>query len=91
MGTVKVSKMSKMHEPPHAYILILFKFRLSRSALLAKNLHLFEVKEVRVIRRLARQELKEVSDVCFVRQMVIYMPHGGIVFNSERSDNYNNF
>ena len=47
--SVKVSKMSKMHEPPHAYILILFKFRLSRSALLAKNLHLFEVKEVRVI------------------------------------------
>ena len=42
--------------------------------------HLFEVNEV--------SEVKEVNDVCFVQQKVIYIPHGGIVDNSERSDNF---
>ena len=48
-----------------------------------RKLHLYEVKEVR--------EVKVVRAVCFVRQMLIYIPHGGIGFNSECSDNFNNF
>ena len=32
-------------------------------------------------------EVSEVSDVCFVRQMVIYVPLGGIVDNFVNSDN----
>ena len=59
--------------------LLLFLFKF-------RKFHLLEVNEV--------SEVKEVNDVCFVRQMVIYIPHGGIVdnfvnsVNSERSDNF---
>ena len=38
-----------------------------------RGLHLCEVKEVRGV--------KEVIDVCFVRQKILIIPHGGIVFN----------
>ena len=35
-------------------------------------------------------EVSEVSDVCFVRQMVIYIPYGGIVDNFRKLNCNNN-
>lgn len=36
-------------------------------------------------------EVNEVNDVCFVRQMVIFFTHGGIVDNFANFANFTNF
>ena len=44
-----------------------------------RKFHLLEVNEV--------SEVKEVNDVCFVRQMAIFIPYGGIVDNFRKLSN----